>query len=549
MPYPTTGAAKGYTFAGAEYGTSLQGLNALLTDTAVSALPVSATNAISATATYGMRLVIFAYNHTASGTISIAGTAPFSGAAVNETSTTLPVMERPGQMAQYATTNTYATINASGITLGGGLTNGRIQIYGIQAAHRLLPGIFKLSDKTKEHSPQAQRGIYDRDVDLVPLAKECEWEWECDGYPDSSLWLLYSSYSAAPTIASIPASPTALLAATSSVSSGNASLTAQPTTPGMILQVVIAGGPASAGTVTITGTNLLGEAYSETVVPSNKFNNTFYSIGVFASVNASGVVWTAMGGGATVAVNGIFGWSFTGLPGDTLQTNVFEQWDGQSNWVAPFAFCDEWTIEGGMDAEVKITGKGKPQDVIPVGDTTNSAVQITALTQSQDRPITGWRGLIWIDSISGTAGTTVQADLRSWKITVATPWSWRYTSAGNPQPYMTPTRAYRGKRHVEVELKLDLTTTVLNSEIQAFRRRNKRQVRIQLLGDLLGTVAGTNYNQGWIFDLPLRYVADYERAFDASTENVEVTLKGMVEYDVALGYSHKIQYFGRYPSW
>jgi hypothetical protein len=549
MPYPTTGAAKGYSMGGAEYGTS-PGLYALLTDTAVSALPVSATNSIPAVATYGMRLVIFAYNHTASGTITIAGTAPFSGAAVSETSTTLPVMEEPGQMAMYVTTNVYGAINSSGISLGSGLTGGRIEVYGIQAAHRLLPGVLKLSDKTKEHSPQAQRGTYDANYDLVPLGKECEWEWECDGYPDSSLWLLYSSYNAAPTIASIPASPTVLLAATSVATSGTTSLTTQPTAPGMILQLVIGGAtPSTAATVTVTGTNLYGEAYSETIVPATLAQGTFYSIGVFASVNTNGISYGAFGASVTLAVNGIFGWSFSGNPGDTLQTNVLEQFDGQGNYVSPFSLCDEWSIEGGMDAEIKVMGKGKCQDVIPLGDTSSATTQITALVQSQDRPVTGWKGLLWIDGVSGTAGATANLDLKSWKVVVATPWSWRYTSWGTPIPYMLPNRAYRGKRKVEVELKFDLTSTVLDREIQAFRRRQKRQVRIQIQGQQLGTVSGTDYYKGWIFDLPLRYVADYERAYDANTENVEVTLKGVCEVDTALGYSHQITQYGQYPQW
>lgn len=548
MPYPSTSAAKGYSMSGAEYGTS-PGLISLLTDTAISALPASLTTPIPGTATYGMRLVIFAYNHTAAGTVAVAGTAPLSGAAVTETTTSFPLAEKPGQMMVYVTKGVFASVNASGVTIGTGLTGGRIQIFGIQAAHRLLPGVLKLSDKTAEHSPAAQRGVYDRDFDLVPLKKECEWEWECDGYPDSALWLLYSAYNAAPTIASIPAAPTSLLASTPAVTSGSASLTAQPTAPGMILIVALGGAPATAATVTVTGKNLYGEAYSEVIVPSSKTAATYYSIGVFSSVDASGVAYGAFGGTATLTITGVFGWSFSGSPGDTLQTNCFEQWDSVANFVAPFGLCTEFAVEGGQDKEVKVTGKGLTQDIIPLGDTSVNTNQITALVQSQDRPETGWRAVAWIDGVNGTAGTTAQLDVKEWKVAVATPWEWRYTSAGNPIPYMLPFRAYRGKRYAEVELKFDMSPAVLNAEIQAFRRRQKRQIRLQVKGALLGTDSGTDYYKGWLFDLPVRYVADYERAFDASTVSVEVTLKGTVEYDIALGYSHKITQYGQYPLW
>lgn len=550
MPIPTSSAAKGYSMLGTEYGTAV-GMVQLLGDTAVSALPVSLATPVLAAATQGMRLVIFFYNHTAPGTVAIAGTAPFSGAAVNETTTSQPVMEKPGEMSMYVTTNAFATVGASGVTLGTGLTGGRISIYGIQAAKRLVPGTVKLHDKYKEHSPAEMRGVYDRDFDLIPLQKDCAWEAELDGYPDSALFGYLGTYNANPTIATIPAAPVSLLAATPCVTSSTASLTTQPTVPGMVLQVVIAGGPpATAATVTVTGTNLYGEPYSEVIVPSSKTAGTYYSIGVFASVNANGVAFGAFGGtGTTVAVNGIFGWQFSGNAGDTLNTYCIEQYDGQSNYAAPFCLMDEWSIEGGMDKEIKQQFKGKCQEVFPVGDLTTNAVQITPLVQAQDDAEAGWQAYVTIDGISGTAGTTANLDVKDWKITVYSPWEVKYTSWGNPIPYRTWKPAYRMKRYVEAELTFDVSAATAAAEIQAYRRRLKRQVRLTVKGVLLGTVTGTAFYKGWQFDLAGRYIDALGREVSASMGNVEIKLKILCEYDYALGYSHKITQWSQYPLW
>ncbi len=553
MPIPASSAAKGYNMVGAEYG-NVGGMQQLLTDTPISGLPASLTTAIPGAATQGMRLVIFAYNQTAAGTVTVAGTAPFSGAAVTETTTSLPVLEKPGDMAVYVTSNVYATVNASGVTLGSGLTGGRISIFGIQAGKRLLPGIVKLTDKYKEHSPKESRGFYDRDVDLIPLQKDCDWEATIDGYPDSSLLALLGTYAASPTIASIPASPTSLLAATACVTSGTASLTTQPTAPGMILQVVIAGGPpATAATVTVTGTNLYGEPYSEVIVPSTNQAGTWYSIGVFASVNANGVSFGAFGGtGTTVAVNGIFGWQFSGNPGDTLNSYSIEQYDGVGSYVSPFCLIDEWSIEGGAEKEIKQSIKGKCQEVFPVGNTALNTTQITPLVQAQDDAETGWQALVYIDDISGTAGGTANLDVVDWKVTVHSPWEVKYTSWGNPIPFRTWKPAYRLKRYVEAEFTFDLSSGaagILNKEVMNFRLRKKRQVQLTVKGVLLGTVAGTAYYKGWVFNLAGRWIDGLDRQLDPDKGNVEVKVKMLCEYDYALGYGHKITQFAQYPTW
>lgn len=547
MPVPATSAAKGYSMAGTEQGTAA-GMQQLLSDTAITALPTSLTTPIPGAATAGMRLVIFAYNHTATGTITVTGTAPVSLAAVNETTTTLPIMEKPGQMAVYVTSTVFGAVNASGVTLGGGLTGGRIQIYGIQAATRLIPGITKLNDKYNEHSPNLQRGTFDMDYDLIALQKDCSWEWETDGYTDSALWLYLGGYNAAPTTTTLPAAPVAVLASTSTTSGGNASASIQPTAPGMILQCVVGGTPGTAGTVTITGTNLYGETYSETIVPSSKTAATYTSIGVFATIATNGIVWTAFGTGTpTLTVNGIFGWQVTGNPGATENSYAIEQYDSIGSFVSPYAVVTEVSWEGGANKEVKISGKGICQEVYPVGSNAVTTSQITALVQSQDRAEAGWEAVVYIDAISGTAGTTANLDVIDWKVAVSNPWQQKYTSWGNPIPIRTWNRAYRKKRYAEIELTLDMTQATFAAEYNAFRNRTKRQVHLVVQGQMMGSAGGSTWYKGWVFDLPVRWLDAVERDFNPDKESVEVKLKGRCEFDTSLGYATKITQYTQYP--
>ncbi len=185
-------AAKGLTGVGTEFTNS--GMQSRLTPTAITALPASLSTAIPGTSTNGERLAIGFYNPTAAGTVSVAGTAPLSLAAITELTSSIPTMELPGEVAWYATTNIFGAVNASGVTIGSGLTGGTVVIYGIQAANRLVVGEWKLADKVKEHSPTEQRGVYDADFHLLALAQDPEWELTQDFYADDGLWLFQGAY-------------------------------------------------------------------------------------------------------------------------------------------------------------------------------------------------------------------------------------------------------------------------------------------------------------------------------------------------------------------
>jgi hypothetical protein len=540
-------AAKGITGVAVEQGVS--GLQLLLNPTAITALPASLTNAIPGAATTGMRLVIAVFNHTAAGTISLAGTAPLTGAAVNETTVSLPTAEQTGDTIFYVTTSTFASVNASGVTIGTGLTGGTVVIFGIQVAKRLIAGETKLVDKTAEHSPLDQRGVFDRDFHLLPLKNEPEWEFAAEYYPTDGLWLSLGAYSSAPTSATIPAAPPALLTGTSVATTGSASLTTQPSLPGMTLGIALGGtAPATAGTVTITGTDEYGEPMVEVVVPATKTQTTYYSQNRFASVATNGVAFTAFGAGATITITGYFGWQLSGLPSDTLSSFALEQYDSTSSHSAAFCLVSEWTHEGGLDKEYKVSGKGPLQFTAPVGDPTLAANQITAFAQVTDRPVTGYRSLVYVDAIGGTPGTTQQPDCMDFKIAVKINWAFKYTSWA-PFPSRTANRAYRNRREVDVELTCDMTNTTFQNEYLAWKRRATRLVAIQVRGQLLGVDGGNTYYQGCQWILPLKWIEEPGRSFSGNEDSVTVKLKGKGYFLPSLGYSHKFTQWVTAPAW
>jgi len=534
-------AAKGLTGVGTEFTNS--GMQSRLTPTAITALPAS-----PGTSTNGERLAIGFYNHTAAGTVSVAGTAPLSLAAITELTSSIPTMELPGEVAWYATTNIFGAVNASGVTIGSGLTGGTVVIYGIQAANRLVVGEWKLADKVKEHSPTEQRGVYDADFHLLALAQDPEWELTQDFYADDGLWLFQGAYASAATSATIPAAPpTILTAATSVTTAGNASATAQPTAPGMIIGITLTGSPTTAQTVSVTGVNLFGETVIEVVVPSTKTAGTWYSSNVFTSIAANGIVWGAFGAG-TIGALGYFGWKLSGNPSDILSSFALEQYDSTASYIAPFALVDEWSMEGGSEKEWKVQAKGPCQQVIPVGNPATTTNQITQFGQIIDKPYTGWRAFVTIDALSGTIGTTQNLDAMDWKLVTKINWKSKHTSWGNP-PTRTWNRAYRQRRKIEVEFTLDMTQATFQAEYDAWKKRRKRLVQLTLRGVQLGIDGGTTYYHGGVFNLPVRWVEVAERDFQSGKDSVEVKLKGICEFENSLGYSHNYTWFSRLPVW
>lgn len=540
-------SARGYSALVMEGGTS-NGLYALLTPTAVSALPASLTNTIaSSSAPFGMHLLIRAYDHTATGTITVAGTAPLTLAAVTETTTTLPVSDTPGMYVDYTTKTIYGAVNASGVTVSS-LTNGTVAIFGVQAAHRLVVGEFKLNDKRSDHIPVQQQGTFDEaNQPVLALMTDPEWEYQGDFYPDDCEWLLEAGLNSAPTVAGIPNSGTSLLGATSVVTSGTVSLSTPPSAPGMVLVVTITGGPAASQSVTVTGTLAgTGETITETIC-TTKSNGTYYSNNIFATVAASGVAYGAFGGAASLTITGYYLWQLTVAPGNTLGVFSAYQYDGVGNYVAPLCLLNEWSIEGGASKEIKVTAKGPCQDVLLVGDTTTDTQQGPTFSLPQDQAVMGWSAQVFLDTLSGTAGTTL-INCMEWKVTGNNKWKTEHAGGVNP-PARYFTKYDRGRREIRVELKVYMDVTTYNTAYQAFKRGTRQQVQIKILGYPAAVNSGTNYNPGWTLTLPVRFAEDPHREFTLSQEYVTLTLMGVAYKAPSLGYALQVVSNTHVQSW
>lgn len=552
----TNNSALGYTLSALEIGTA-QGIVTLLPETAIASLPVSLTTPIPAansTAT-GMHLWIRVWNHTASGTIAIAGTAPNSLGAVTSTTITLAVpLQNDNPYADYITPEIYGAVSASGVTLGGGLTNGRVVIYGITAAagNRLMAGEFKLIDKRTDHTVVQQRGDFAQShMAPIPLVSKAEFDFQCDLQPDTCYFVVPAGINSTVTTTALPAGGTSLLASTSVVTGGTVSATTQPTTPGMVVQITLAGGPATAATVSVTGTNLDGETVTEIVVPNTKTAGTWTSNTVFASIAASGIAYGAFGGAATIVVTGFFGWQYQATMGaETLSTLSFFQYDGTASKVAPFGLLNQWEVTGGMDKEAKFAAKGMAQLIGLVGDTTSAARQGPALTQSQDQAMSGWETVIYFDGIAGTVGTTQQQDVMDYKIACDLKWETKNTSQFIP-PSTFYSRAYRGRHLLSVEFTVDMTTATYDSlYAKAFKKGVRQLVQIHARQKgAICTIAGTPYYLGVKFNAVFRMIDDPQLDYSISKPNVEIKVKGEIYKDDTIGYDLQALWVTRRPSW
>jgi hypothetical protein len=407
-------------------------------------------------------------------------------------------------------------------------------------------------EKFPPYSPVEQRGLMVRDTAIQQLIKQVDIaKLEQTFYPDNCLWLPYMLTGSAPTVATIPASPTVLKASTTVVS-GPWSLTTQPNTlgPGQLLQFVVTGSSA-VGTIVVAGTNIYGQAITETIlagVPgAANGNGTFYSQQVFASVNSNGVSFTGLTSGS-VAVNGITAESYT-FNGDSTSNTVYsstiEWYTGTDAISYPFFFLTDATLEGGTEKETKLTAKGMAQDSLVIGNRTTSpltastaSVQIgtigafSNLWQPFDIGLAGWQTAVYIDSLSGTAGTTQYSSVLDWKLDFKVPQKPSYPAV-NWQRFQ---KVYRQQRETTLDLTIDFADEL---QYEQFRQTfNKQFVQFQFIGPYLGSTGGTIYTKSWTMTFLTRWVSI--KRDTSKMEKVEAKLQGRVEYTPSLGYDYKI---------
>lgn len=525
MPISAT-AAKGSINIMLE-GTS--GEQVLLVPTAVGATMTGITAPSGST---GMRLHIRITNWTASGSFTINGTgSPASTETVTVAGPTLQ-QTQSAQMASfdYVSTNAYTAITNITTT---GITNGILSVGGIQAGKFQVPAVMKSQTKPKIYSPNEHNTLIERDKKILQTVNETTIdELKQDIYADLSLWWAYMILGA-PTITSIPATPTSLKASTA-VSGSPLSLTSQPTAPGMMLVLTITSASGS-GTVGLAGTNQYGQSVSETVTCSG--NGTFYSSNIYSAVNASGVTITGLTGGS-IAITGVYGWSLTFLSSANKYTAAIEWYDGAGSWTHPFSFLTDGDFDVKVDSEATLSCKGVAQNKLAIGDRTTTPLsgtsRITSIgTSLADMPMVGWQTKVYMDAVTGTPLTTAYADMQELKVTFKIPDEHHYTFTNNP----VFNRAYAAKRECTVESTLNFIDML---QYEQFRQNLKQYLAFQFLGQYIGTDSSTPYYKSWTWTLPMRSDGVFEITSDPAKAIVTAKANWRAEYDSGIGGSYKL---------
>lgn len=512
-----------------------QGMQPLLTNAAAAASmslttqPVTSQNA-------GSRLVVWIFNAPTSGsvpTITIAGT-DINGNSITEGPINISFASVKAQNSvvgkwEYVTTKIFKTVSANGITTANLTSATTISVLGAQGAKYLIPGVLKCKKKLDKFSPQEHRNLLERHTNRVQTKNVCTLdELSQVLYPENSLWLAYMLTGSVPTVTTLPASPTSKLASTA-VSGSPLSLTTQPVAPGEFL-IFSFSGTSVAGTVAIAGTDINGNAQSETVtIPANNSGN-YYSANLYKSVNASGLTITGLTAGS-ITVTGVFGWKYVFLPGDTVYSACIEMYTGVDSFSLPWTMFEEADIEFGMDKEAKITAKGIMQDRLVIGDRTAALLntnRITALGQPGDLPMVGWSSLVYIDTSAGAVPTTTFGDLLECKINLKSPQKPNWT-ATNSQNY---NRVNRGQRESMFSGKIDLTNVL---QLEQHRLNNLQYITFQLLGSPMG---GGN-NKLWQFTFPCSW-DDFDIESTPDKEHVEASVQATSQYDSGLGGAYQL---------
>lgn len=514
---------------------SHQGMQPLLTN-AAPASSMSLTTQPVTSAVQGARLVVWCMSapQAGNGTITIAG-KDIAGNSISEGPITIPAPPIGAQSAvvgkwEYETTKLFASVDSSGITTTNLASSGAtLTMFAIQGGKFLLPGKLKTKKKPEKFSPEEHRNLLDKDTHRVQTKNVCTLdELSQVVYPENSLWVAYMITGSVPTVTTVPASPDSLLASTA-VSGSPLSLTTQPTAPGEFLIFAFTG-TTTAGTVAISGTDIYGNAQSETVsIPANN-SGSYYSANLYKSVDASGLTVTGLTSGS-MTVSGVFGWKYVFLPGAVVYSAAIEMYTGVDSFSLPWCMLDEASFDFAMDKELALSTKGICQDRIVIGDRTASYLntnRISAIGQPGDIPMVGWQSLVYIDLTESAAPTTTFGDLLSAKIALKSPQKPGWT-ATNSQNY---NRVNRGKRETTFEAKIDLTNVL---QLEQFRMNVLQYISFAFLGQDMG---GGN-NKSWTFTFPVTW-DDFDIDSEPNKENVEASCNATAQYDANLGGAYRL---------
>lgn len=550
MPILTSGVT-GYTGLTQQTRLALEtgtapGESLLMAATNVAGTMSLTTQPNTISATVGMHLHFYIIGNTATGTISIAGTGP-SGSFTSITYN-IPVAPQNNQgYTEMTTKEAFLTVNASGITTTG-LTNGQLIVYGSFAGKYLIPITMDQEEKITHHAPEDKRGILFKNFRVVQLAKAVDLaKFDSDLYPDS-LWAYYMTISNTPTITTIPAAPTSLLAST--VVGGTMTLTTPPTTPGQFLIFAITTNTAS-GTIVINGTDPFGVPYgsSETITCSNAATQTVYSSRRYSVVNTSGAnTFTTTGlTSSHIAVTGVYAWQYAftwdGINNLTPYSAAVEVYDGVEGLVLPGMIFTDTTWTWSKEKEILVAAKGECQDYLVVGDPASTTVgtnPFSTIAQPTSLPMTSWPGSYYIDAASATPPSSQDGTFLDFKFMVNTGRKWKYAGDGQQRPaFVTWDSAPIWDA--------DATLIYPNyaNYVNYFKPNTPLILTAQFQGTWLGNVSSTNYYEKVTFTLPAK-IDTFK--VDKSANPVAGVLKLIAQYDATnLSYAYKVVVIAQQP--
>jgi hypothetical protein len=530
------------TSAKGQVGLMIEANNGEQTLLASTPIIASITGISAPTGSTGMKLHITIAGWTGTGTLTITGI----GSPANSEVITVPVP--PIQQLQslniadweYVSVNNYTSVTS--IACGAGLVTGggTINVKGIQASKYLIPvTAFHSGRKSPTYSPNEHTGLMARDKRIIQTVTNATIDtWSSDMYGDLSLYWAYIVLGTPLSYPSIPAVPTTLLAAATITAS--MSLTTQPIAPGQKLIFTVTSYASTPSTLTINGTS-----YGAIITPPEQIvitsNGTYYSANVYSAVTSI----TSTISATMVAISGVFGWQPVFNEELVRSTCALEHFDGSGSYIHPFVAATDGDVSyNGKNSETMLTIKGVAQDKLPIGDRTTTPLNVNRITSLgipfQDIPIASWQTQIYLDPISGTAGTTLFLDVDDIKIAIKCPTEVHWTF-NNSQEF---TRAYPIKPECTADLSLDIINLL---QYEQFRMNLKQYLMVKSIGEYIGSTGGVIYYKGWTWTLPGRFDGEFETEGDAGKGNTFAKPKWRTEYDVALGASYQLSIVTRQP--
>src|SRR5579883_2115647 len=498
--------------------------------------------------TTGMNLHFFIIGNVTAGTITIAGTAPGTGSAVNSQTYHVAIAPQNGQgYTDFTTKEVFATVNASGIVLTG-LTPCQVIVYGSCAGKYLLPIIADVEEKNPKHSPADKRGVLWKNFRISQLTKGVSLDkFDASLYTDS-LWAPYLLIGNSPTITTVPAVAPTLLAATTKAAT--MTLTTGPNAPGMFL-VFTPAANSVAGTITLSGLDNFGNPASETITVGAN-NTPVYSTKRYSSLTSPGsnqFATTGLSAAATLAVTGVYAWTYTwtydGVNNYTPYTACLEIFDGVMGKKLPYTFLSEGTFSWEKEKEISFAGKGEAQDYLVVGDPNPTTYPsgtnpFVTLPQPTSLSMVSWPASFFVDLGTGTPFTTQDGSLRTLKVAIQNGRKSFY-SGDTMQRWSNVTW------DKEPDIALDATVVFQNYQyyVNYFKPNTALILGASFQGSFLGSISSTVYYESIAWTLPAK-IDTYKS--DMSKNPVEGVLKLMPEYNFSnLGYAYKLAWTCQVP--